>query len=203
MSKSQLLDLRDRLQLLDEIPADALEDGVPPYYRPTRDSAAYEYMNSRRKALDGPLPQRSINIRRPLPQPTDVPFKGFEEGSGGRAVSTTMAFTSMLRELMREDGFGERVVPIVPDEARTFGMDSLFREFEIYAPFGQKYEPVDHELLLSYSEDTDGQILEEGITEAGSLASWIAAGTSYAHRGCPWCPSTPSTPCSDSSGWAT
>jgi pyruvate dehydrogenase E1 component len=120
--------------------------------------------------------------------PSDSPFKATEEGSDGRAVSTTMVFTGMLRDLMREPGFGERVVPIVPDEARTFGMDSMFREFEIYAPFGQLYEPVDHELLLSYTEDTDGQILEEGITEAGSLASWIAAGTSYAHRGVPMVP---------------
>jgi pyruvate dehydrogenase E1 component len=188
MSKQQLLELRDRLQLHEEIPTESLEDGVPPYYRPPRESPDFQYMSARRKALDGPLPQRAISIRRPLPQPSDVPFKGFEEGSGGRAVSTTMAFTSMLRELMREEGFGERVVPIVPDEARTFGMDSLFREFEIYAPFGQKYEPVDHELLLSYTEDSDGQILEEGITEAGSLASWIAAGTSYAHRGVPMVP---------------
>ncbi|MCP3990802.1 MAG: pyruvate dehydrogenase (acetyl-transferring), homodimeric type, partial [Actinomycetia bacterium] len=188
MTKEQMLVLRDRLQLGDDIATSDLEDGIPPYFRPSQDSAAFEYMSSRRRALDGPLPQRMINTRRPLPLPSDVPFKGFEQGSGGRAVSTTMAFTSMLRELMREEGFGQRVVPIVPDEARTFGMDSMFREFEIYAPFGQKYEPVDHELLLSYSEDSDGQILEEGITEAGSLASWIAAATSYAHRGVPMVP---------------
>ena len=188
MSKDQLLELRDRLHLGDDISTEDLADGLPPYFRPAEDSAAYEYMSGRRKALDGPLPQRTTTTRRPLPLPSDVPFKGFEGGSGGRAVSTTMVFISMLRELMREEGFGERVVPIVPDEARTFGMDSMFREFEIYAPFGQKYEPVDHELLLSYSEDSDGQILEEGITEAGSMASWIAAATSYAHRGVPMVP---------------
>ena len=188
MTKKQLLDLRDRLHLHDEIPADSLEDGMPPYYRPATDSDIYRYMADRRRALDGPLPERRTTVRRPLPQPSNVPFKSFEEGSGGRAVSTTMAFTSMLRELMREDGFGQRVVPIIPDEARTFGMDSMFREFEIYAPFGQLYEPVDHELLLSYTEDSDGQILEEGITEAGSMASWIAAATSYAHRGVPMVP---------------
>jgi pyruvate dehydrogenase E1 component len=188
MTKQQLMELRDRLNLNEEIRPDELENGVPPYYRPAKDSEAYQYMMGRRRALDGPLPQRRIQIRRPLPQPSDVVFKGFQEGSGGRVVSTTMVFTGLLRELMREEGFGERVVPIVPDEARTFGMDSMFREFEIYAPFGQKYEPVDHELLLSYSEDTDGQILEEGITEAGSLASWIAAATSYAHRGVPMVP---------------
>ena len=188
MTKKQMLELRDRLNLHDEIPAEELEDGVPPYFRPAATSPEYEYLLGRRKALDGPLPERITTTRRPLPQPSDLPFKGFVEGSGGRQVSTTMAFTSMLRDLMRESGFGERVVPIVPDEARTFGMDSMFREFEIYAPFGQLYEPVDHELLLSYTEDSDGQILEEGITEAGSLASWIAAATSYAHRGVPMVP---------------
>jgi pyruvate dehydrogenase E1 component len=188
MTKPQLLDLRDRLYLHDEIAAADLEDGMPPYFRPARQSDEYQYMQNRRTALDGPLPERRIQVRRPLPQPSDVPFKSFQEGSGGRAVSTTMAFTSLLRDMMREAGFGERVVPIVPDEARTFGMDSMFREFEIYAPFGQLYEPVDHELLLSYTEDSDGQILEEGITEAGSMASWIAAATSYAHRGVPMVP---------------
>jgi len=188
MSKSQMLELRDRLQLHEEVPAESLEKEIPPYFRPVEGSATCQYMTTRRNALDGSLPHRTVTNRRPLPMPSDVPFKGFEQGSGARAVSTTMAFTAMLREMMREEGFGARIVPIVPDEARTFGMDSLFREFEIYAPFGQKYEPVDHELLLSYSEDTDGQILEEGITEAGSLASWIAAATSYAHRGVPMVP---------------
>ncbi len=188
MTKNQLLELRDRLYLHDEIPEETLDDGAPPYFRPSEDSAEYRYMMDRRRALDGALPSRTTTTRRPLPMPSDAPFKTFMEGSGGREVSTTMAFTSMLRELMREDGFGQRVVPIIPDEARTFGMDSMFREFEIYAPFGQKYEPVDHELLLSYTEDTDGQILEEGITEAGSLASWTAAATSYAHQGIPMVP---------------
>jgi pyruvate dehydrogenase E1 component len=188
MTTAQLRELRNRLQLHDEIPEESLEDGLPPYFRPSTDSDLYRYMMDRRKALDGPLPQRQVTTRRALPMPTDAPFKTFDAGSGGRAVSTTMAFTGMLRELMREEGFGERVVPIIPDEARTFGMDSMFREFEIYAPFGQLYEPVDHELLLSYTEDSDGQILEEGITEAGSMASWIAAATSYAHRGVPMVP---------------
>ncbi|MFV0259608.1 MAG: pyruvate dehydrogenase (acetyl-transferring), homodimeric type [Acidimicrobiales bacterium] len=188
MTKAQLLELRDRLQLHAEIPAESLDEGIPPYYRPAEDSDEYRYMAERRTALDGHLPERRTVLRRALPEPSDAPFKSFEGGSGGREVSTTMVFTSMLRELMREEGFGRRVVPIVPDEARTFGMDSMFREFEIYAPFGQKYEPVDHELLLSYTEDSDGQILEEGITEAGSTASWIAAATSYAHRGVPMVP---------------
>ncbi|MBT8239858.1 MAG: pyruvate dehydrogenase (acetyl-transferring), homodimeric type, partial [Acidimicrobiia bacterium] len=188
MTKAQLLDLRDRLYLHDEIPADSLEDGVPPYYRPPAGSPEYEYMMGRRRALDGVVPTRVVRDRRPLPPAPDAPFETFLQGSGGREVSTTMAFTAMLREMMRSEGFGERVVPIIPDEARTFGMDSMFREFEIYAPFGQMYEPVDHELLLSYTEDSDGQILEEGITEAGATASWIAAGSSYAHQGVPMVP---------------
>lgn len=188
MSKAQLLDLRDRLHLHDEISEESLADGIPPYFRPAPGSPEYDYMMGRRKALDGVVPTRQTTVRRPLPMPSDKPFSTFLEGSGGRAVSTTMAFTSMLREMLREEGFGPRVVPIIPDEARTFGMDSMFREFEIYAPFGQKYRPVDHELLLSYAEASDGQILEEGITEAGSTASWIAAGTSYAHQGVPMVP---------------
>ncbi len=189
MSKKQILELRDRLQLQDDISEEMLEDGLPPYLQPAPDSAEHQYMVGRRRALDGAVPHRQGDaIRRPIQMPSDKPFATFIEGSGGRAVSTTMAFTSMLREMMREDQFGERVVPIVPDEARTFGMDSMFREFEIYAPFGQKYEPVDHELLLSYSESATGQFLEEGITEAGSMASWIAAATSYAHQGVPMVP---------------
>ncbi len=188
MTQKQIMELRDRLNIQEEIPENDLDDGLPPYFRPAPDSEAYQYMMGRRKALDGPLPQRLVTDRRPLAMPSEAPFKVTDEGSGGREVSTTMVFTNLLRDLMREQEFGERVVPIVPDEARTFGMDSMFREFEIYAPFGQLYEPVDHELLLSYTEDTDGQILEEGITEAGSMASWIAAGTSYAHRGVPMVP---------------
>ena len=115
-----------------------------------------------------------------------------------------MAFTRMLRNLARDESFGPRVVPIIPDEARTFGMDSLFREFEIYAAHGQHYEPVDHALLLSYTEDQDGQILEEGITEAGGLASLDRGGDLATPPGaCRWCPSSSSTRCSGSSGWAT
>jgi len=145
-------------------------------------------MVQRRTALDGFIPKRVVRDRRPLKAPSAGPFLELHKGSSGRAVSTTMAFTSLLRDLLRDQEFGERVVPIVPDEARTFGMDSLFREFKIYAPRGQLYEPVDHDLLLSYSEATDGQLLEEGITEAGSMASWIAAGTSYANTGVPMVP---------------
>jgi len=147
-----------------------------------------QYLLQRRSELGGSLPKRVVRTRRPLELPNESIFEDLDKGSGGREVSTTMAFTATLRSMMRDQNFGPRVVPIIPDEARTFGMDSMFREFEIYAPFGQLYEPVDHELLLSYSEDTDGQILEEGITEAGSLASFIAAATSYANYGVPMVP---------------
>ncbi len=188
MTKAQLLELRQRLYLEDEIPEEGFDAELPPYYRPPEDSPIYQYMMDRRRALDGPVPRRVIRTRRPLELPDPKIFAEYDEGSGGREVSTTMVFTSVLRNLMRDEKLGSRVVPIVPDEARTFGMDSLFREFEIYAPLGQLYEPVDHDLLLSYAEDKDGQILEEGITEAGSLASWTAAATSYANLGVPMVP---------------
>ena len=188
MNKDQMLEMRERLHLQDEISEGDLEDGVPPYFRPAPDSVEMQYLTQRRAELGGALPKRVVRTRRPLTHPDPAIFDDLAQGSGGREVSTTMAFTATLRSLMRDEGFGERVVPIIPDEARTFGMDSMFREFEIYAPFGQLYEPVDHELLLSYSEDTDGQILEEGITEAGGLASWIAAATSYANYGVPMVP---------------
>jgi pyruvate dehydrogenase E1 component len=123
-----------------------------------------------------------------LQLPGDKPFAELRGGSGHQEVSTTMGFTRLLRNLARDEHIGPRIVPIIPDEARTFGMDALFRELKIYAAQGQKYEPVDHDLLLSYTESNAGQILEEGITEAGSLASFIAAGTSYAHRGVPMVP---------------
>ena len=188
MTVAELKTLRDRLHLHDEIPEDALDADAPPYFRPAEDSVEYRYMMDRRKALDGEMPSRLVRERRPLQLPADKPFDEFAAGSGKQQASTTMAFTRLLRNLARDKKFGPRVVPIVPDEARTFGMDSLFREFEIYAPYGQRYEPVDHALLLSYTEDKDGQILEEGITEAGGLASWTAAATSYANRGTPMLP---------------
>ena len=189
MTTRQLLELRDRLRLWEQIPESALsDDASPPYYRPPPDAEEMVYMRRRRQALDGPLPSRTVRDRRRLHLPDPKIFATFDEGSGDREVSTTVAFTSLLRSLLRDGDCGVRIAPIVADEARTFGMDSLFREFEIYAPRGQLYEPVDHDLLLSYSEDSDGQILEEGITEAGSLAEWIAAGTSYANLGVPMVP---------------
>jgi pyruvate dehydrogenase E1 component len=188
MTKEQLLELRDRLHLHDEIPESSLESDDPPYFRPAEESVEYQYMMERRRLLGGPMPTRRVVARRPMSLPADETFAELAAGSGGMAVSTTMGFTRLLRSLARDANVGRRIVPIIPDEARTFGMDSLFRELEIYASQGQKYEPVDHDLLLSYSEDTDGQILEEGITEAGSMSSFIAAGTSYATRGVPMIP---------------
>jgi pyruvate dehydrogenase E1 component len=189
MTNDQLKVLRERLHLQEAIPDDALDQGdTPAYYRPPVDSIEYQYMMERRRALDGSLPRRVVRARRPLELPADSTFKEVTAGSGTQAVSTTMAFTRLLRNLARDERLGDRVVPIIPDEARTFGMDSLFRELKIYAAQGQKYEPVDHDLLLSYAEATDGQILEEGITEAGAMSSFIAAGTSYATRGVPMVP---------------
>ncbi len=188
MTVDELKALRDRLHLHEEIPEHALDADAPPYFRPAEDSVEYRYMMERRQALDGAVPSRVVRDRRPVKPPADSAFAEFATGSGTQEASTTMVFTRILRNLARDESFGPRVVPIVPDEARTFGMDSLFREFEIYAPFGQLYEPVDHALLLSYTEDQDGQILEEGITEAGGLASWTAAATSYANRGTPMLP---------------
>jgi len=177
MTKSQLLAMRETLYLQEEIPDKALAGDSPPYYRPAEGSPTHEYLMTRRRALDGSIPRRlarSGDISLPSPKV----FAEFHAGSKNQAVSTTMAFSRLMRNLLRDKGFGPRAVPIIPDEARTFGMDGLFKEFEIYAPFGQLYEPVDAELLLSYKESRDGQVLEEGITEAGAMSSYIAAGTS-------------------------
>ncbi|HEX9259990.1 MAG TPA: pyruvate dehydrogenase (acetyl-transferring), homodimeric type, partial [Acidimicrobiales bacterium] len=188
MTVQQLKGLRARLHLEDEITDDMLDADHAPYYRPPVDSVEYQYMMERRRALDGSVPRRVARSRRALELPAPQSFAELHTGSGSQPVSTTMAFTRLLRNLARDERFGTRVVPIIPDEARTFGMDALFRELKIYASQGQKYEPVDHDLLLSYTEAADGQILEEGITEAGSLSSWIAAATAYATRGVPMVP---------------
>ena len=188
LNNEQLRTMRDRLHLQEEIPDWVLESDDAPYFRPSIDSIEYQYMMERRRALGGSLPKRVVRTKRPLTLPSNDVFTEFASGSGEQAVSTTMAFTRLLRNLAREESFGPRVVPIIPDEARTFGMDALFREQKIYASQGQKYEPVDHDLLLSYAESAEGQILEEGITEAGAMSSWIAAATSYATRGVPMVP---------------
>ncbi len=187
LTRDQLLAIRDRLYLHDEIPEDFDPDD-PPYFRPEEGTIEHQYLMDRRRSLGGSIPRRVTRTRKRLPEYSTKAFDELDAGSRGREVSTTMAFTSALRTLVREDDFGERVVPIIPDEARTFGMDSLFREIGIYASGGQLYEPVDHNMLLSYHEHQAGQLLEEGITEAGSMASFTAAGTSYATRGIPMVP---------------
>ena len=188
MTRDQLIALRDRLYLNDEIPDDAFEGDDPPYFRPGEDSVEYQYLMERRRALAGSVPKRMIRTRKPLGQPADEPFAEIMAGSGVQAASTTVAFTRLLRNLCRDEQIGPRVVPIIPDEARTFGMDALFKELKIYAADGQKYRPIDANLMLSYAESASGQILEEGITEAGAMSSWIAAATSYATRGVPMIP---------------
>ena len=188
LTKEQWLEIRTRLHMEDEIPGSALDAEDPPYFRPSEDSVEWQYMMERRRALDGSIPKRTTRVRKLIELPAAEAFAEFDAGSGAQAVSTTMAFTRLLRNLARDEKFGQRVVPIIPDEARTFGMDSLFREVKIYASQGQKYEPVDHDLLLSYTESAKGQILEEGITEAGAMSSFIAAGTSYATHGVPMVP---------------
>ena len=188
MNADQLKSLRERLHLEDVISDEALAAEDPPFIRLPRGSAEEAYLLDRRRELGGSLPRRTVAIRRPVQPPAEEAFAELLLGSGNQAASTTTAFTRLLRNLARDPAIGQRVVPIIPDEARTFGMDSLFRELKIYAANGQKYEPVDHHLLLSYAESSDGQILEEGITEAGGLASWTAAATSYATRGVPMVP---------------
>jgi pyruvate dehydrogenase E1 component len=153
-----------------------------PFYRPPDDSPEMQYLMERRRELGGFLPTRRESAE-PLEVPKLDAFGEFLSGSGGREVSTTMAFVRMLSWLLRDKKIGRYIVPIVPDEARTFGMEALFRQCGIYSHVGQLYDPVDKETLLYYREATDGQILEEGITEAGSMSSFLAAGTAYANHG--------------------
>ena len=178
LSEAELKVFRDRLQL--DIPDAKLPEA--PYYHPGMDSAEIRYMLERRRALGGSIPRRVVRYEAVTP-PGDAVFAEFATGSGSQAVSTTMAFGKLLRNLLRDPGIGKRIVPIIPDEARTFGLDVLFRDVGIYSALGQRYEPVDAALILSYREATDGQVLEEGITEAGSMASATAAGTAYATHG--------------------
>ncbi len=154
-----------------------------PFYRPSEDSEEVKYIIQRRNELGGFLPSRSGKSSPPLTMPSPELFEEFLKGSGGREVSSTMAFVQMLTKLLKDANIGKFIVPIVPDEARTFGMESLFRQVGIYSHVGQIYEPVDKGSLLYYKEEKTGAILEEGITEAGSMSSFIAAGTSYAVHG--------------------
>ena len=159
-----------------------------PFYKPDEDTPEMQYMRERRDKLGGYLPKRNMNAPEPLKTPDEDLFEEFYEGTGDREVATTMAFVRILAKLLRDKEIGDLVVPIVPDEARTFGMEALFRQVGIYSHVGQLYEPVDADTLLYYKEAKDGQILEEGITEAGSVSSFIAAGTSYANHGIPTIP---------------
>ena len=187
MTKLQLLTLRNRLFLHDEIPEEDLEADLPPYYRPAPDEKAALYLAERRRALGGALPSR-VDRSQPLPPPEAKAFADLFAGSGRQAVSTTMAFARLLRSLVRDPAIGKRIVPIVSDEARTFGLESLISEVQIYSPEGQRYTPVDADLALHYAESSSGQVLEEGISEAGAVAAFTAAATSYATWGEPMIP---------------
>ena len=178
MNEKELREFRERFK----VPIGDDEIAEMPFYRPAPDSAETKYLLERRKKLGGFLPKRIVNAP-PLTVPKLEFFADAFKGSGKSVASTTMAFVGLLRGLLKHPGVGRNIVPIIPDEARTFGMDALFREVGIYAHKGQLYEPVDKKSLLYYHETKDGQILEEGITEAGSMASFIAAGTAYATHG--------------------
>jgi pyruvate dehydrogenase E1 component len=178
LNEDELKEFRTRfdIPLSDEQVADIT------FYRPPDNSEELQYLHARRKELGGYVPSRSTRAKALVADHADL-FKEFEAGSDGREVSTTMAFVGILKKMLRDPEMGKLIVPIVPDEARTFGMESLFRTIGIYSSVGQKYEPVDVNTLLYYHEKKDGQILEEGITEAGSMGSFIAAGTAYATQG--------------------
>jgi len=164
------------------VPISDEEIAQTPFFRPAADSRERQYLVGRRKKLGGFLPQRVVSAKQ-LETPGQDFFAELLKGSGRFEVSTTMGFVRLISLLVRNKNIGRRVVPIIPDEARTFGLDALFREIGIYSSKGQLYEPVDARSLMYYNETKDGQILEEGITEAGSMASFIAAGTSHATQG--------------------
>ncbi|MEU7650116.1 pyruvate dehydrogenase (acetyl-transferring), homodimeric type [Streptomyces huasconensis] len=181
LTVDEFKDMRDLLDL--PIPDSAFVDGQVPYGHPGADSPEVRYLQERRAALGGPAPARRTQPLAPLPAAADKTFASFDKGSGSQNVATTMAFVRLVKDLVRDKETGKRWVPIVPDEARTFGMESLFPSLGIYSPKGQTYEPVDRDQLMYYKEAKDGQILNEGITEAGSMADFIAASTSYATHG--------------------
>jgi len=171
-------EMRDRFNI--PIPDDKLE--ALPFYIPAPDSPEMKYLHERRKAMGGYLPARRRKADEVPAVPPLSDFESITKGSGaGREISTTMAFVRTLTVLVRDKEIGKRIVPIVPDEARTFGMEGMFRQLGIFAPEGQKYEPVDKDQVMFYREDKQGQILEEGINEAGAFSSWIAAATAYSH----------------------
>jgi pyruvate dehydrogenase E1 component len=179
MTEEELVRFAERLGL--EIPEKRIKEELAPFYHPGEDSDEVQYLKTQRRKLGGFLPERRVKPK-PVTLPQGPIYETFDSGTvqNNQEVSTTMAFVRLLRDLLRDKEIGKFVVPIIPDEARTFGMESLFKQFSIYAPMGQLYEPVDAQMLLSYTESREGQILEEGITEAGSMSSFTAAGTSYA-----------------------
>ncbi|HET8978984.1 MAG TPA: pyruvate dehydrogenase (acetyl-transferring), homodimeric type [Solirubrobacteraceae bacterium] len=184
MNEAALLAFRDRF----ELPLTDEQVRNAEYYKPPEDSPEMQFLRERREALGGPLPVRRRRSEAALPVPELDVFKGQLEGTGEREISTTMAFVRVLAALLRDKQLGPHLVPIIPDESRTFGMEGLFRQVGIYSPFGQLYQPQDSEQLMFYKEDEHGQILEEGITEAGSISSFIAAGTSYSAHNTPMVP---------------
>jgi pyruvate dehydrogenase E1 component len=177
LNEEELWEFRGRFG----IPISDEEIAYAPFYRPPEDSPSMRYLHEKRKALGGYLPERVVDVP-PVKKLDESLFEEFQTGSD-RPASTTMVFVRILMKLLRDREIGKLIVPIVPDEARTFGMDGLFRQFGIYSSIGQLYEPVDAENLLYYKEATDGQILEEGITEAGAMSSFLAAGSAYANQG--------------------
>jgi len=185
MSLEDIVTFRDRLGI--PIPDSQLDKYTPDYYKPADNSEEAKYMAERRAALGGSIPRRRAKSK-PLPMPADSVYDSVKRGSGHQEIATTMAFVRMLKDLVKDPGLGSRIVPIIPDEARTFGMDSLFPTMKIYSPHGQKYTAVDRELMLSYKESTSGVILHEGINEAGSTASFTAVGTSYSTHDEPMIP---------------
>ena len=185
MSLEDIVTFRDRLGI--PIPDSQLDKYTPAYYKPAENSEEAKYMAERRAALGGSIPRRRAKSK-PLPMPADSVYESVKRGSGHQEIATTMAFVRMLKDLVKDPGLGSRIVPIIPDEARTFGMDSLFPTMKIYSPHGQKYTAVDRELMLSYKESTSGVILHEGINEAGSTASFTAVGTSYSTHDEPMIP---------------
>ena len=185
MTLEDIMEFRDRLDI--PLTNDKLDKYTPAYYRPAADSPEMKYLEERRRELGGSIPTRR-KVSRPLPQPADTAYESVRRGSGQQEVATTMAFVRMLKDLIKDPGLGSRLVPIIPDEARTFGLDSLFPTLKIYSPHGQQYMAVDRELMLSYKESTSGVILHEGINEAGSVASFTAVGSSYSTHNEPMIP---------------
>ncbi len=178
LNEEELKEFRTRFS----IPISDDDVAKAPFYKPDDDSPEIEYLKQKREKLGGYLPERKV-LGKPIKEYDETVFDEFYKGSGGRPAATTMAYVRMLSKLLRDKDIGKLIVPIIPDEARSFGMESLFRQAGIYSHIGQVYEPVDSDTFLYYKEATDGQILEEGITEAGAFSSFIAAGTAYATHG--------------------